>query len=41
MTAFCSPRYRADYALLVRLAFCKKVDVLEQGASQLAALATR
>jgi len=41
VTAFCSPRYRADYAPLVRFAFCKKVDVLEQGVSQLAALATR
>ena len=38
ITAFCSPQHRADYAPLVRFAYCKKVDVLERAAKQLASL---
>ncbi|MDH6236200.1 pyridoxal phosphate-dependent aminotransferase [Cryobacterium sp. CG_9.6] len=41
VSAFCSPRYQADYAPLVRFAFCKKVEVLERAASQLAVLSLR
>ncbi|KFF59975.1 aminotransferase [Cryobacterium sp. MLB-32] len=41
VTAFCSPRYRADYAPLVRFAYCKKVEVLERAATQLSALSAR
>ena len=41
VTAFCSARYRADYAPLVRFAYCKKVDVLERAAAGLAALSVR
>ncbi|MDY7540962.1 MULTISPECIES: aminotransferase class I/II-fold pyridoxal phosphate-dependent enzyme [unclassified Cryobacterium] len=36
--AFCSPEHRPQYASLVRFAFCKKVDLLEQAATRLAAL---
>ena len=38
ITAFCSPQHRADYAPLVRFAYCKKVDVLKLAAKQLARL---
>ncbi|MBB5641839.1 N-succinyldiaminopimelate aminotransferase [Cryobacterium roopkundense] len=41
VTAFCSPRYRADYAPLVRFAYCKKVDVLERAAAALSVLSAR
>lgn len=41
VTAFCSGSYRADYAPLVRFAYCKKVDVLERAAAQLSALSKR
>ncbi|MEA9998977.1 aminotransferase class I/II-fold pyridoxal phosphate-dependent enzyme [Cryobacterium sp. RTS3] len=36
--ASCSPEHRPQYASLVRFAFCKKVDLLEQAATRLAAL---
>ena len=36
VSAFVRPENRADYAGLVRFAFCKKVDVLERAAAQLA-----
>ena len=36
--AFVSAEHLGDYASLVRFAFCKKVDVLEQAAVQLARL---
>ena len=39
LTAFVTPGRRAEYATLVRFAACKRVDVLEQAASRLAALA--
>jgi N-succinyldiaminopimelate aminotransferase len=39
ITAFCSPAHRAEYAPLVRFAYCKKVDVLERAAEQLAGIA--
>jgi len=38
IAAFCSPEHRRQYASLVRFAFCKKVDLLEQAATRLAAL---
>ena len=38
ITAFCSPQHRADYAPLIRFAYCKKVDVLKLAAKQLARL---
>ncbi|SEN14437.1 aminotransferase class I/II-fold pyridoxal phosphate-dependent enzyme [Cryobacterium luteum] len=38
ITAFCSPTHRAEYAPLVRFAYCKKVELLEQASAQLAAL---
>jgi N-succinyldiaminopimelate aminotransferase len=38
ITAFCSPANRADYAPLLRFAYCKKEAVLDQASSQLAAL---
>ncbi len=41
ISAFCSPAHRADYAPLVRFAYCKKVELLEQASSQLAALSRR
>ncbi len=36
VSAFVRPENRGDYAGLVRFAFCKKVDVLERAAAQLA-----
>ncbi len=38
LTAFVHPDRREGYATLVRFAFCKKVEVLERAASQLASL---
>jgi N-succinyldiaminopimelate aminotransferase len=38
ITAFCGPRMREEAASLVRFAFCKRVDVLERAAAQLAGL---
>lgn len=38
LTAFVRPERQAEYASLVRFAFCKKVDVLERASSQLARL---
>ena len=38
ITAFCSPANRADYAPLLRFAYCKKEAVLDQALLQLAAL---
>ncbi|NNC11143.1 pyridoxal phosphate-dependent aminotransferase [Planctomonas sp. JC2975] len=38
ITAFCGPLLRAESASLVRFAFCKRVDVLERAAAQLARL---
>jgi N-succinyldiaminopimelate aminotransferase len=38
ISAFCSPGHRADYASLVRFAYCKKSSVLEQAARQLSGL---
>ncbi|QDZ16718.1 pyridoxal phosphate-dependent aminotransferase [Humibacter ginsenosidimutans] len=38
ITAFCGPRMREEAASLVRFAFCKRVDVLERAAEQLAQL---
>ncbi|TFD57350.1 aminotransferase class I/II-fold pyridoxal phosphate-dependent enzyme [Cryobacterium suzukii] len=38
ITAFCSPAHRSEYAPLVRFAYCKKVELLEQASEQLAAL---
>ena len=35
ITAFCSPEHRAEYAPLVRFAYCKKPDLLERAAAQL------
>ncbi|WP_344063889.1 aminotransferase class I/II-fold pyridoxal phosphate-dependent enzyme [Microbacterium pumilum] len=37
MTAFATPARRAEYATLVRFAACKRVEVLEEAASRLAA----
>ena len=37
LTAFASPDRRGEYATLVRFAACKRVDVLEEAASRLAA----
>ncbi|WP_104084157.1 aminotransferase class I/II-fold pyridoxal phosphate-dependent enzyme [Cryobacterium sp. Y11] len=39
--AFCSRANRAEYAPLVRFAYCKKVELLEQASAQLAALSSR
>lgn len=39
LTAFTTEARRADYATLVRFAACKRVDVLEEAASRLSALA--
>jgi N-succinyldiaminopimelate aminotransferase len=36
ITAFCTPERRSEYASLVRFAYCKKADVLERAADQLA-----
>lgn len=41
VTAFCSSAHRAHYAPLVRFAYCKKVEVLEQASAQLASLSRR
>jgi N-succinyldiaminopimelate aminotransferase len=38
VTAFVRPERRADYASLIRFAFCKKVEVLERASAQLAGL---
>ena len=38
ITAFVRPEHRADYASLIRFAFCKKTDVLERASAQLAGL---
>lgn len=38
LTAFATPERRADYATLVRFAACKRVDVLAEAASRLAAV---
>ncbi|HYI33405.1 MAG TPA: aminotransferase class I/II-fold pyridoxal phosphate-dependent enzyme [Glaciibacter sp.] len=38
ISAFCSPGNRAEYASLVRFAYCKKSSVLEQAARQLSTL---
>ncbi|GAB3613807.1 pyridoxal phosphate-dependent aminotransferase [Humibacter ginsengisoli] len=38
ISAFCGPRTREEAASLVRFAFCKRVDVLERAAAQLARL---
>jgi N-succinyldiaminopimelate aminotransferase len=40
ITAFCSPERRGEYASLVRFAYCKKADVLERAARQLAGIST-
>ena len=40
LTAFVNPEHRRDYATLVRFAACKRVEVLEDAASRLAALAS-
>jgi len=38
ISAFCLPEHKAQYASLVRFAFCKRVDVLEAAAARLARL---
>lgn len=38
ISAFCHPALGAEYASLVRFAFCKKTEVLERAAAQLAGL---
>jgi N-succinyldiaminopimelate aminotransferase len=38
ISAFCHPALAAEYASLVRFAFCKRTDVLAQASSRLAAL---
>ncbi len=38
LTAFVLPEHRADYASLIRFAFCKKTDVLERASAQLSQL---
>jgi N-succinyldiaminopimelate aminotransferase len=38
LSAFCTPAYAARTASLVRFAFCKRVEVLERAAAQLAGL---
>lgn len=40
ISAFCSPGNRAEYASLVRFAYCKKSSVLEQAARQLSSLSS-
>jgi N-succinyldiaminopimelate aminotransferase len=40
ITAFCSPERRGEYASLVRFAYCKKADVLQHAARQLAGIST-
>lgn len=39
LTAFVTPEHRSSYAPLVRFAACKRVEVLEEAASRLAAMA--
>ncbi|ALD12525.1 aminotransferase class I/II-fold pyridoxal phosphate-dependent enzyme [Clavibacter capsici] len=41
LSAFCRPPLAVEHASLVRFAFCKRIDVLEEAASRLAALADR
>jgi N-succinyldiaminopimelate aminotransferase len=41
ISAFCSAENRPAYASLVRFAYCKKVDVLERAAAQLAGITAR
>ncbi|TFD24358.1 aminotransferase class I/II-fold pyridoxal phosphate-dependent enzyme [Cryobacterium sp. TMS1-13-1] len=41
IAAFCSPAHRAEYAPLVRFAYCKKIELLEQASAELAALSRR
>ena len=41
ISAFCSAENRPEYASLVRFAYCKKVDVLERAAAQLAGITAR
>lgn len=38
ISAFCLPEHKPHYASLVRFAFCKRVDVLEEAAARLARL---
>ena len=38
LSAFCRDDYGAETASLVRFAFCKRTDVLQRAAAQLAAL---
>jgi len=38
ISAFCLPEHKAQYASLVRFAFCKRVEVLEEAAALLARL---
>lgn len=38
ISAFCHPRHASAYRALVRFAFCKRLDVLQRAAAQLAAL---
>jgi N-succinyldiaminopimelate aminotransferase len=38
ISAFCLPDNAPDYSSLVRFAFCKRLDILEQASAQLAAL---
>jgi len=41
ISAFCSPTHRAEYAPLLRFAYCKNVPLLEQASARLAELAIR
>ncbi len=41
VSAFCSPTHRSQYSSLVRFAYCKRVDVLEEAASRLAGIRSR
>lgn len=41
IAAFCSPAHRAEYAPLLRFAYCKNVALLEQASAQLAGLSRR
>ena len=41
IAAFCSPAHRVEYAPLVRFAYCKKIELLEQASAELAALSRR
>ncbi|TFD75908.1 aminotransferase class I/II-fold pyridoxal phosphate-dependent enzyme [Cryobacterium sp. Sr8] len=41
ISAFCSPEHRAEYASLVRFAYCKKPDLLERAAAQLSGISRR